>query len=219
MMRIMGVLERMGGWSFQAKHVLGVENVLADGETRWKEDEIQTRLTAERPTVSWKAQELGVEGTEMCTEVLRAATHSDELRSRQGRPMRKVGQLEGYTRKGELVGVEMNEWELVDELMEFVGYCCMERKNKHVTVAAKLIAMIFYHELWVGLSLPLHHFRIKAVRKGVKKAHVEAGNQTRVRRPLAGEMTRVMEESIGEWGLGGKIAWIRLVWLCRTRCL
>ena len=91
MMRIMGALERIGGWSFQAKYVRGVENILADGITRWKEKEIQTRLTTECPTVSWQAQELGVEGTEMCSEILRKVTHSDELRSRLGGLMRKVG--------------------------------------------------------------------------------------------------------------------------------
>ena len=39
-MRIMEVLEKIGGWSFQAKHVRGVENVLAGGITRWKKNEI-----------------------------------------------------------------------------------------------------------------------------------------------------------------------------------
>ena len=34
MMRVMGVLERIGWWSFQAKHVRGVLNILADGITR-----------------------------------------------------------------------------------------------------------------------------------------------------------------------------------------
>ena len=58
--------------------------------------------------------------------------------------------------------------------------------------------MNLYHEQWVGLPLPLQHFRIKAVRNGIKRAHVEAGNQTRVRRPLTWEMITVMEECIGE---------------------
>ena len=71
--------------------VQGVENVLADGITRWKEDEIQSRLTEECPAVTWQVQEHGVEGAEMCSEILRAVTHSDELRSRLGRLMRKVG--------------------------------------------------------------------------------------------------------------------------------
>ena len=72
---IMRVLERIGGWSFQAKHVRGVGNVLADGITRWKEDEIPTSLTAEYPTVSWQGQEFRVHGTEMCLEFLHVATH------------------------------------------------------------------------------------------------------------------------------------------------
>ena len=37
-MRILGVLEQIGGWCFQVTHVREVENGLADGITRWKED-------------------------------------------------------------------------------------------------------------------------------------------------------------------------------------
>ena len=50
---------------------------------RWdnevKRNEIHTRLTTECRTVSWQAQELGMEGTAMWSEILRASTHSDEL--------------------------------------------------------------------------------------------------------------------------------------------
>ena len=46
-MRILGVMEQIMGWCFRAKHVRGVENGLADGITRWKEDEIQSRLIKE----------------------------------------------------------------------------------------------------------------------------------------------------------------------------
>ena len=90
-MRIRGVLERIGRWSLQAKHVWGVENFLANRIARWKEDEIQTRLTEECPNVSWQAHDLGVGGTEMWSEILSAVTHSDELRSRLGRLVHKVG--------------------------------------------------------------------------------------------------------------------------------
>ena len=69
---------------------------------------------------------------------------------------------------------EMNEWGLVD-LAELMTYYCAERKNKEVPVAGKLVAVNVYHEQWVGLPLPLQHFRIKAVRKGIKRVHVEAG--------------------------------------------
>ena len=71
----------------------------------------------------------------------------------------------------------MSEGELVEKLAEFMAYCCAERKNKEATVAGKLVAANFYHEQWVGSSLLLQHFRIKAVRKGIKRAHVEAGKQ------------------------------------------
>ena len=104
----------------------------------------------------------------------------------------------------------MNEWELVEELTEFMAYCCAERKNEEATVAGKLITVNFYHEQWVGLSSPLQHVRIKAVKNGIKRAQVEARNQTRVSRPLTWEMIRVMEETIGEWGVGGTITWIGL---------
>ena len=57
----------------------GVGNVLTDGITRWKEDDMHNRLAAECPTFAWQAQELGVEGSEICWEILHAATRSDEL--------------------------------------------------------------------------------------------------------------------------------------------
>ena len=91
-----------------------------------------------------------------------------------------------------------------------MAYCCAERTNKEAAVAGKLMAVNFHHEQWRGLSLPLQHFRIKAVEKGIKRAHVEAENQTRESRPLTSEITRVMEEGIGEWGVGGRIVWVGL---------
>ena len=76
-MRIMGLLEGVRGLSLQEKHVRGVENIIAGRITRWKKEEIQTTLTAECDTVSWQAQELGVNGTEICSEILHAATYPD----------------------------------------------------------------------------------------------------------------------------------------------
>ena len=105
--------------------------------------------------------------------------------------------------KGDCLGGDMNEWELVEELAEFMAYSCAERKNKEAVVAGKLVAVNVYREQWVGLSLPMQHVRMKAARKGIKRAHVEAGNQTRVRRARMWEVIRVMEESIAEWGWGG----------------
>ena len=113
-------------------------------------------------------------------------------------------------RKEIWLGGQKNGGELVEELAEFMAHCCAERKNREATMAGKLVAVNVYDEQWVGLYLSLQHFRIRAVRNGMKRAHVEAGNQTWVRRPLKWEIVRVMEESIGEWGVGGRIAWIGL---------
>ena len=124
-----------------------------------------------------------------------------------------MGELEVFAGERELVGGHMNERELLEELetpAEFMSYSCAEKQEKEATVAEKLEAVNFYHEQGVGLSLPVQHVRIKAARKGIKTAHMEAGNQTRVRRPLTWEMIRVMDESIGEWGVRGRITWIGL---------
>lgn len=51
----------------------------------------------------------------------------------------------------------------------------------------------FNHEHWMSLTLPLVHFRVKAVRQGKKRAHIEAGNQPKLRRPLTWETVEVME--------------------------
>ena len=153
MMKIIGVLERIGGWRFQAKHVRGAENFLAGGITRWKEDEIQTRLTAERPNVSWQAQDLGVGGTRCVRRFcprLRTRTSCEVDSKDLCARLEDVGELEGSAGEGELVREGYSEGELVEELTGFMAYFCAERKNKEATVAGKLVAANFYHEQWVG---------------------------------------------------------------------
>ena len=142
-MKIMGVLERIGRWSFQATHVRGVENFLADEKTRWNEDEIQTRLTAECPNVSWQAQDLGVGGTEI--DAFGDFAHGYAL-GRVAKSTRKT-YAQGWRRwvswrvlrrKGNWLGRDMSEGELVEELADLMAYCFAERKNKEATVAGKL---------------------------------------------------------------------------------
>ena len=81
-----------------------------------------------------------------------------------------MGELEGSAGKGNWLRGDMSEVELVKELLiaEFTAYCCTERKNKEATVVGKMVALNVYHEQWVRLSLPLQHFRIQAVRMGIK---------------------------------------------------
>ena len=52
---------------------------------------MKSGLTKECPTVSWPALNLGVEGMEMCREIVHADTQSGELRSRLGRHIGKDG--------------------------------------------------------------------------------------------------------------------------------
>ena len=58
----------------------------------------------------------------------------------------------------------MGEMELVAELAEFMGYCCPDKGNKKATIAGKSVAISVYHELFVGLSLPLRNPLIKSVK-------------------------------------------------------
>ena len=52
------------------------------------------------------------------------------------------------------------------------------KKNKEATVVGKLVAVNFYHEQWVGLSLPISHVRVKAVWQGIKRAHTRGARES-----------------------------------------
>ncbi len=45
----------------------------------------------------------------------------------------------------------------------------------------------------------------KAVRQGIKRAHVEARKQQKIRRPLKRELLAAMEACIQGWGIGENI--------------
>ena len=51
-------------------------------------------------------------------------------------------------------------------------------------MVGKLVAINFYPEQFVGLSVPMEKSFIRLARQGMKRAHVETGSQQRVRRPL-----------------------------------
>ena len=91
LMRMMGALEAKGGWCFQARHVRGVDNRLADGLTRWREEQIPEKLNAECPGIDWQVQELGTGEQLMCSEILREGTHLEELQLRLEKLTRRIG--------------------------------------------------------------------------------------------------------------------------------
>ena len=69
----------------------------------------------------------------------------------------------------------MGEEELAAESTEFMGYCCAKQENEGLTIAGKLVAVQFYHEQFVGQSLPIGNSLIRFLNPGIKKAHEEKG--------------------------------------------
>ena len=49
------------------------------------------------------------------------------------------------------------ELEVVDELAVYMAYCCAVQGNRESTVAGKMVAVNFFHEQWMGKSLPLNY--------------------------------------------------------------
>ena len=47
----------------------------------------------------------------------------------------------------------------MDELAEYMAYCCAVRGNGESALAGKLVAVNFFHEQWMGKSLPLKPFQ------------------------------------------------------------
>ena len=98
----------------------------------------------------------------------------------------------------------------MDDLAEYMTYCCAARGNGETMIAGNLVAGNFFHEQWVRRSLALDYLRIKAVKGGIKRAHVEGGTKQRVKKPLSWEMLKRMEEAAKEWGVSERMVLIRM---------
>ena len=112
--------------------------------------------------------------------------------------------------KGCWLRKDMGEMELVGELVEFMGYCCTGKTNEESTIVGKLVVINFYHEEFLGLSVPMSNPLIRSVRQGIKRAHVEMSRQQRVRRPLTRGMLTGMQGRVQAWGVGGRVLRIGL---------
>ena len=80
LMRVLGALEVKGKWCFQAKHVAGVHNSLANFLNRCEHSKINAEIWRQRPDVNWCEQVMA--GEEKCSAILRGDTRSDVLRRR-----------------------------------------------------------------------------------------------------------------------------------------
>ena len=91
------------------------------------------------------------------------------------------------------------ELDVVDELAEYMAYCCAIRGNRETTVAGKLVTVNFFHEQWVGRTLLSNYFQIKAVKEGKKR-------RTRGGHPTTGEEAAVVGDDVrsgrGDQGVG-----------------
>ena len=82
LMRMLGLLEIDSGWVFEAKHVPGILNDVADGISRWPLKDVSSNLLSRRPDVRWQMQDLGSEGRHLCSCILAAGSSEMPLRRR-----------------------------------------------------------------------------------------------------------------------------------------
>ena len=73
-----------------------------------------------------------------------------------------------------------------------------------------MVAINFYYEQFLGLSVPMSNPLMRYVRQGIKRAHVGVDRQQKVRRPFTWGMLTEMQESVQAWGEGGRVLWIGL---------
>ena len=81
-MRLLGVLEVSSGWHFDALHVRGIHDGVADGILRWDRDSVLVNLRAVHPDVPWQMRGLGDAGKVLCTSVLASNSYGSPLRPR-----------------------------------------------------------------------------------------------------------------------------------------
>ena len=90
LMRLIGVIELSSGWHFDAKHVRGIFNVAAEGNSRWGRSSVLLNLRSVRPDVPWQARDLGDVGTSLCTSVLASDSCEAPFRPRLNALMRGI---------------------------------------------------------------------------------------------------------------------------------
>lgn len=75
-----------------------------------------------------------------------------------------------------LLEATSSEVDVVEELVEYMAYCCATRGKREMTVIGNLVAVNFLHEQWVERPPPLSHLLIKVVKEDIKKAHTGRGS-------------------------------------------
>ena len=91
-MRLLRCLEVGSGWCFDALHIAGVENTIADGISRKEPEDIDVNQ-AFWPDVAWYRQVLGPTGVALCLGMLAASSPASQLRRRLTEHIRQVSGL------------------------------------------------------------------------------------------------------------------------------
>ena len=82
MMKMFGLLAIQGSWRYDAKHVQGVQNTLADGISCWPQAELADRVRQLTDTDDWSEQSIGARGGRLGEIVLQnenIAPHHDNM--------------------------------------------------------------------------------------------------------------------------------------------
>ncbi|CAM9212587.1 unnamed protein product, partial [Choristocarpus tenellus] len=141
LMRIMGVLEIAGEWSFTAEHVAGKQNNLADGISRWKRDEIQPNLLRAAPG---SGREDGV--FECLAAVYARGSVAPSTQKCYEAAWDQWSEFRTYRGLSRWIDPGCREIEVVKALAEFMCFCCGSRGNQVSTIKGKMAAIQYYHK-------------------------------------------------------------------------
>ena len=84
------------------------------------------------------------------------------------------------------------------------------RRNLANTLSGKFPAEQYFHQLKVGVELPVTAPVVQCALKGIARSHVAAGTSRRVRLPVSFGMRLTGETLISSWGPEGKVLWLCL---------
>lgn len=65
MMRMLGCLEISGGWGYNAKHIPGIQNTLAEGISRWPRSQLAAKVRQLTNSNDWREQAIGTRGNRL----------------------------------------------------------------------------------------------------------------------------------------------------------
>ena len=72
LMRMLGRLELAGGWNHAAKHIARLQNILADGISRWPRSILADKVREQTNSSDWYEQKVGTRGSGIFDIVLQA---------------------------------------------------------------------------------------------------------------------------------------------------